>query len=85
MTSSELAEDIRVAVLGVIRLLVDKPEAIVITHKEASGTILISINVAGEDRGKIIGSGGRNVDSLRVLAHAIAGKQKMKCLIEAVS
>jgi predicted RNA-binding protein YlqC (UPF0109 family) len=85
MTSSELAEDIRVAVLGVVRLLVDKPEAIVITHNEASGTILISINVAGEDCGKVIGSGGRNVDSLRILVHAIAAKHKMKCHIEAVS
>jgi hypothetical protein len=85
MTSNELAEDIVVVVLGVVRLLVDKPEAIVITHKEASGTILISIDVASEDRGKVIGSGGRNVDSLRILVHAIAAKEKMKCHIEAVS
>lgn len=36
--------------------------------------ILLTIDVAVEDRGKVIGKGGKTVDALRTIAHVIGSK-----------
>lgn len=52
----------------VVKTLVDKPEAVVVTASHADGKIVISVKVDGADLGRIIGKDGQTIRALRALA-----------------
>jgi predicted RNA-binding protein YlqC (UPF0109 family) len=60
------AEDLR----AVVRLLVDDPRAVTVEQIEGDGEWLLEVNVAPDDRGKVIGRQGRTIAALRALAAA---------------
>ena len=49
-----------------------------------SGVVKIILNVAEQDRGKIIGRQGRLAQAIRTLARVAAGKQGVKINLEIV-
>lgn len=56
------------------RALVDEPDAVTVeSFTEDDGTIVLELQVAPEDTGKVIGRGGRTARALRTVIGAIAG------------
>ena len=67
------------------RSLVDRPDAVKVdSYEEDDGSIVYELSVADEDVGKIIGRGGRTVNSLRCVLRACAVKQGRRLLLDVV-
>ncbi len=59
---------------NIIEILVDHPESIEISEKQDELGILLSLKVAPEDMGTIIGRGGKTIDSLRTVIRVFGSK-----------
>ena len=64
--------------------LVDQPDQISVTETESGRTIIYELSVAQPDIGKIIGKQGKNVDAIRTILKAVAGKTRKRVLLELV-
>ena len=60
---AEVAEQLA----GVVRSIVDQPEAVRVEEIEEEDAIVLQIEVAPEELGRVIGRQGRSVRSLRAL------------------
>ncbi len=60
---SEVADQLA----GVIRSIVDRPEAVRVEEIEEEDAIVLQVEVAPEELGRVIGRQGRSVRSLRAL------------------
>ena len=58
------------------KALVDNPEQVQVTEMETENTLVIELNVAKEDVGKVIGKKGRTARALRDILAAASGKTK---------
>jgi len=70
---SECAERIEALVTFLATSLVDDPDQVSLLSDEEGDHLNITIQVAEEDTGKIIGRSGRTIKSIRTLARAAAG------------
>ncbi len=59
--------DVRSEVEEIIRRLVDQPEKVKVAEFPSRDEILLEVEVAPEDLGKVIGRQGRTVRALRTL------------------
>lgn len=65
------------------RTLVDEPgEVSVESFEEDDGTLVLELQVAEEDTGKVIGRGGRTVAALRTVVKAAAVKHERRVLVD---
>ena len=64
--------------------LVDQPDQISVTEKVSETTVFYELEVARSDIGKIIGKQGKNIDAIRTILKAIAGKTRKQILLELV-
>jgi uncharacterized protein len=65
------------------RTLVDEPgEVTVESFEEDDGTLVLELEVAEDDTGKVIGRGGRTVAALRTILKAAAVKQERRVLVD---
>lgn len=64
--------------------LVDEPESVSVTDWDEGGSTLLELRVAPEDRGLVIGKGGRTADALRTLLDAVAEHRGSRCDVEVV-
>jgi len=65
------------------RTLVDEPgEVTVDSFEEDDGTLVLELEVAEDDTGKVIGRGGRTVAALRTILKAAAVKQERRVLVD---
>lgn len=62
--------------------LVDNKEAIDIKQVEGEHSIVFEVKVADEDKGKIIGRGGKTAQAIRTIVKSIATKENKKVIIE---
>lgn len=62
--------------------LVDDPDAVAVTVEMTDDAIVLRIVVAPEDRGKVIGRGGRVVRAIRSVVRAGAVKSGRRVLVE---
>ncbi len=62
--------------------LVDHPEEVVVTENEKEDAIVISLTVAQEDMGKVIGKQGRIAKAIRSIVKAAASKSDKKIIVE---
>ncbi len=60
---SEVADQLA----GVVRSIVDEPEAVRVEEIEEEDAIVLQVEVAPEELGRVIGRQGRTVRSLRAL------------------
>ncbi len=60
---SEVADQLA----GVVRSIVDEPEAVRVEELEEEDAIVLQVEVAPEELGRVIGRQGRTVRSLRAL------------------
>jgi len=62
--------------------LVTNPAAVSVTAKEAGDNLELSLKVAAEDMGKVIGKQGRIAKAMRLVLKAAAAKEGKKCSLE---
>lgn len=68
----------------VVESLVDTPEAVNVTESWEDGELFIDVEVAEDERGRVIGKGGRLIRSLRVIVRAAAGRDGTRASVEIV-
>lgn len=71
----ELVKEIAVA-------LADNPEAVVVTEKETEKELVVTLQVAEEDMGKVIGKQGRIAKAIRTVVKAAASRIDKRVSVE---
>jgi predicted RNA-binding protein YlqC (UPF0109 family) len=66
----------------IAKLLVDKPEEVIVTELEGEQTSVIELKVAKEDIGKVIGKQGRTARAMRTILGAASMKLKKRSVLE---
>jgi predicted RNA-binding protein YlqC (UPF0109 family) len=64
------------------RELVDDPEAVRVVEEEREGTLVLVLQVAPDDVGKVIGRNGRIARALRTLVRASSARDGRRVLVE---
>ena len=62
--------------------LVDHPEQVTVTETEQDNEILLTLKVASEDMGKVIGKQGRIAKAIRSVVKAAASKEEKKVVVD---
>ena len=62
--------------------LVDHPDEVVVTETEKENGVLIELQVASDDMGKVIGKQGRIAKAIRTVVKAAASKEDKKVIVE---
>lgn len=65
-----------------VKNLADKPEAVSVEETEQGGTLHYKLNVADEDKGKIIGKQGKVIKAIRALVSLAAARQDRRSSID---
>jgi hypothetical protein len=68
----------------IVRALVDHPEQVSVSEIEGSQTSVLSLKVAKEDFGKVIGKQGRTAKAMRTLLSAASAKIKKRTVLEII-
>ena len=71
-------------VLYLARSLVDHPDQVKVTATEGPDAVILELNVAAEDMGKVIGKQGRIAKSIRTVVKAAATKDDKKVVVDIV-
>ena len=66
----------------VVESLVDEPDAVQVTPSFEDDELFLDVEVADNERGRIIGKQGRLIRSLRVIVRASAGRDGTKATVE---
>lgn len=66
----------------IARALVDKPDEVVVTETENEKEIVLSLQVAPDDMGKVIGKQGKIAKAIRTVVRASASKSDKKILVD---
>ena len=68
----------------IARSLASNPDAVVVTEENSEGRIVFRLEVAPEDKGKVIGRQGRVAQAMRVLLRVAAVKNGTHAVLEIV-
>ncbi|HAI08475.1 MAG: RNA-binding protein [Planctomyces sp.] len=68
----------------IARSLASNPDAVVVTEENSEGRIVFRLEVAPEDKGKVIGRQGRVAQAMRVLLRVAAVKDGTHAVLEIV-
>lgn len=66
------------------KALVDSPDEVRVESTETGTTVILELNVAKEDIGKVIGKQGRIARALRTVVKASAVKNGKRAIVEIV-
>jgi uncharacterized protein len=67
------------------KALVDSPDQVSVeSFEEDDGTIVLELQVADDDVGKVIGRNGRTVNALRTVVRAAAVRHERRVLVDVV-
>ena len=66
----------------IAKSIASHPEEVKVTQEDDSGRIILSLEVAPDDKGKVIGRQGRVAQSMRVLLRVAAVKQGTRAMLE---
>ena len=69
-------------VLYLARSLVDHPEQVKVTATEGPEAIILELNVAADDMGKVIGKQGRIAKAIRAVVKAATAKDGKPVFVE---
>ena len=67
-----------------IQKLVDNPDEVSVTEREAGADTVFEVRVADGDMGKVIGRQGRIIKEVRILMKAVAQRKGTKVSVEVV-
>jgi len=59
----------------IVKAIVNKPDAVVLTEEISDGGVLLKLQVDAEDMGRVIGKQGRVVQAMRTLLRVMAAKE----------
>jgi hypothetical protein len=68
----------------IARSLANDPEAVRVTEAVEQGQVILRLEVAPEDKGKVIGRQGRVAQAMRVLLRVAAVKDGTRAMLEIV-
>lgn len=68
----------------IARSLVENPEQVRINQVEGEQSVILELQVAPEDMGKVIGKQGRIANAMRVLLKAAAAKEGKRAVLEII-
>ena len=68
----------------IVRSLASNPEAVKVTQEVEDGRVILRLEVAAEDKGKVIGRQGRVAQAMRVLLRVAAVKEGTRAVLEIV-
>lgn len=77
-------EELHTLVSTIAKGLVDNPEEVVVRPVEGEQLLVIELQVAKSDVGKIIGKHGNNIRSLRTILGAVSTKLKKRTVLDLV-
>ncbi|MDE6969242.1 MAG: KH domain-containing protein [Eubacterium sp.] len=66
----------------IAKSLVDHPEEVIVTETENEKSIVVGLQVAQSDMGKVIGKQGRIAKAIRSVVKAAASKADKKVIVE---
>ena len=66
----------------IVQNLVDNPNEVSVTEREADSETVFEVRVADGDMGKVIGRQGRIVKEIRILMKAVAQRKGKKVSVE---
>ncbi len=66
----------------IAQLLVDDPQQVTVQEVREGSSILIKLQVAPEEMGRIIGRQGRTINAIRTLLRVMVAKQHMRVTLE---
>jgi predicted RNA-binding protein YlqC (UPF0109 family) len=68
----------------IARSLVDHPEQVKVTQVEGEQSVILELQVAPEDMGKVIGKEGRIANAMRTLLKVAAAKEGKRAVLEII-
>ena len=68
----------------IARSIASQPDEVNVTEEDQDGHIILRLEVAPDDKGKIIGRQGRVAQSIRVLLRVAAVKQGIRATLEII-
>ena len=66
----------------VLKLLIDFPDEMILTHQETPRKITFFVQVRQSDVGKIIGKHGQTIAAIRALLNAAASRHNQRATLE---
>jgi predicted RNA-binding protein YlqC (UPF0109 family) len=69
---------------SIAKALVDDPTQVNAAEETEEGTLVISLTVAKEDMGRIIGKEGRTAKAIRTILNAVSTKDNRKAVLKIV-
>jgi uncharacterized protein len=69
-------------ILFLAKSLVENPDAVQVTETEGPDSIILELNVAPEDMGKVIGKQGRIAKAIRSILKAATSKDSKPVFLE---
>ena len=80
--SAILIEEINQMVLAIVAQLVENPNSITVVSFEGAVAAVIEIRVPKAQRGRVIGTGGKTIEAIRLLTRAAGSRVGIRCLVE---
>lgn len=77
-------EEIKTMLFTIVSNLCKQSDGVNITYMEGEKTTVYRIEVPDDYRGRLIGAGGKTINSLRVLLAAVAGTYGFRAIIDLV-
>ena len=68
----------------IAKQIVNSPDDVVVTEETGDAEITLKLQVADDDKGRVIGKQGRIVQAMRTLLRVKAAKQSIKATLEIV-
>jgi predicted RNA-binding protein YlqC (UPF0109 family) len=68
----------------IAKSIASEPDQVRVTEEEEDGRIVFKLEVAPDDKGKVIGRQGRVAQSIRILLRVAAVKQGTRAVLEIV-
>ncbi len=68
----------------IAKAIVDNPNEVVVTERQEGRSIVIELQVAQEDKTRVIGKGGRVADSIRSIVNATATKDNKRVYVKII-
>ncbi len=66
----------------IARYLVDDPDSVTVSGTENGDTVTLSLNVAPDDMGKVIGKHGRIARAIRVVMKSVGNRYGKKVTVD---
>jgi uncharacterized protein len=79
---TDQAPNPRALIEHVAKALVTAPDQVIVEEVDEDGELVIELEVAEEDMGRVIGKSGKVARAMRNLLHAAATKLNQRCELE---